>query len=84
VLAEIVQDQGVVLWIAEERSNPFEGFKEAGEILVGVFLADFGFREDDAVTSCQCADGRGLYRSLKMKVEFRKTGRIGRVEVADG
>jgi hypothetical protein len=72
MFAEIVQDQRVVLGIAEKRGDPFERFEEAGEIFVGVFLADVGFGEDDAVAARQSADGRGLDRSFKMKVKFRK------------
>jgi hypothetical protein len=76
VFAEIVQDEPVVLRISEKRSDPLEGFEEAGEILVSVFLADFGFGEDDAVATGQSANGRRLNRAFEMKVEFRKTSRI--------
>jgi hypothetical protein len=84
VLAEIVQDQREVLRIADKRSDPLEGFEEAGEVFVGVFLANFRFGEDDAVTARQRANGRRLDRSFEMKVKFRKAGRVTRCFATGG
>ena len=70
MFAEVVQDQGVVLRVAEKRSDPFEGFEKAGEILVGVFFADIGFGEDDAVAMGESANGRRLDRAFEVKVKF--------------
>jgi hypothetical protein len=68
VLTEVVQNQRVVLWVAKKGGDPLERFEEAGEIFVGVFLADIGLSKDDAVAMCQRANGCGLDRSFKMKV----------------
>jgi hypothetical protein len=78
MFAEIVEDQRVVLRVAEKRCDPLERFEKAGEIFVRVFLFDFGFGEDDAVTACQRANGRGLDRSFEMKVQFRKADRVAK------
>jgi hypothetical protein len=76
MLAKVVENQRVVLRVAEKGCDPLERFEEAGEILVGVFLADFGFGEDDAVAARERANGRRLDRSFEVKVQFRKIGRI--------
>jgi hypothetical protein len=68
MLAEVVQNQRVVLRIAKKRGDPFERFEEAGEIFVCVFLANVRFGEDDAVAACQRANGRWLDRSFEVKV----------------
>jgi hypothetical protein len=52
MLAQIVQDQRVVLRISEKRGDPLERFEKSGEIFVGVFLANFRFGENDSVTAC--------------------------------
>src|ERR1700722_13500873 len=51
VLAKIVQDQREVLWIADKRGDPLEGFEETDEVFVSVLLTDFRFGEDYAVTA---------------------------------
>ena len=68
MFAEIVQNQRIVLRVAKKRSDPLERFEEAGEIFVGVFLADFAFGEDDAVAASQRANSCRLDRSFEMKV----------------
>ena len=68
VFAEVVQNQRVVLRVAQKRSDPLERFEETGEIFVSVFLADARFGEDDAVAMCQRANGRRLDRSFEVKV----------------
>jgi hypothetical protein len=84
MLAQIVQDQRVVLRISEKRGDPLERVEKSGEIFVGVFLANFRFGENDSVTACQRANGRGLDRSFEMKVKFRKAGRIARNRAIGG
>jgi hypothetical protein len=72
------------LRIAHKRSDPLKSFEESREIFIGIFLADFGFGENYAVSARQRANGRRLDRSFKMKVKFRKAGRISRGRATGG
>ena len=62
--------------VAEKGSDPFEDFEEFVEILVGVFLADFGFRKEYAVAAREGADGFWMNGAFQVEVEFgfRKGG----------
>ena len=70
MFGKVAGDERVVLRLAQERGNPFEGFDEFGEVAVGVAPADFLFGHDDTVTGRQRADGRGLDGSFEMEVQL--------------
>jgi len=70
VFGEVAGDERVILRVAQERSDPFEGLDEFAEVAVSVSLADFFLSHDDAVTSCQRADGRGLNGAFEMEVQL--------------
>jgi len=74
VLGEIRDDESVVLRLAQEGSDPFEGFEELGKIVEGIALAQFLMVQFDAMANQErAARGKldGAFQ-VQMKLGFGK------------
>ena len=70
LVGEALGNKAIVVRLAQERSDPLEGFDEAGKVRVVVTAGDFLGRDLDVVASGEL-DGRlRANRALEVKMEL--------------
>ena len=70
LLGEVLDDEGIVLRVAEKGGDPFEGIEKAEEVRVRIATANFGFGDAKAMAGGEFRDDCGADAAFEMKMQF--------------